>query len=264
MKKTRVIFCTYPSIYSDLVLEQLLNAADIQVLAIIESTRVLRKKGYTLIDNAKLIKKVGLYYAVYLFLITTGYSILSIFSKRKRFIKNKIYQDKVNILKTKNINEFTLIMESYKPDYLLSAHFNQLIEKNILDIPSYGCLNIHPGLLPAYKGVDPAFYMLLRNETQLGVTLHYQDESFDTGNIIKKIIYHKNTETSLLLVNCKLFILGVEYLLKLIRNDNPLAATIKTENDDASYDSWPSKNDVNAFLKKHSLINIKDLFQTIN
>ena len=89
MRKVSVIFCTYPSIYSDLVLERLLNASHIQVVAIIESTRVLKKQGYVLIDSIKLLKKVGLYYAFYLFLITTGYSILSVFSKRKKIIRNK-------------------------------------------------------------------------------------------------------------------------------------------------------------------------------
>ena len=262
MRKVSVIFCTYPSIYSDLVLERLLNASHIQVVAIIESTRVLRKQGYVLIDNIKLLKKVGLYYAFYLFLITTGYSILSVFSKRKKIIRNKLFSEKTDILKTKDINKLELIIKKYKADYLLSAHFNQLIDKNILDIPKYGCLNIHPGLLPVYKGVDPAFYMLLRNEKQLGVTLHYQDESFDTGSIIKKIVYKRNVETSLFLVNCKLFILGIESLLKLLRV-NDLLATIKTENDNTSYDSWPSTYDVGNLLKQHSLINVKNLLQTI-
>ena len=58
MRKVSVIFCTYPSIYSDLVLERLLNASHIQVVAIIESTRVLKKQGYVLIDSIKLLKKV--------------------------------------------------------------------------------------------------------------------------------------------------------------------------------------------------------------
>ena len=262
MQKIKIIFCTYPSIYSDLVLERLLSASHIQVVAIIESTRILRKQGYAFIDNVKLLKKVGLYYAFYLFLITIGYSLISIFSKRKKFIKNKLLSEKIDILKTRNINKLESTIRTYKADYLLSAHFNQLIDKNILDIPKCGCLNIHPGLLPVYKGVDPAFYMLLRNEKQLGVTLHYQDESFDTGSIIKKIVYQRNVETSLFLVNCKLFILGIESLLKLLRM-NDLLATIKTENDNTSYDSWPSTYDVGNLLKQHSLINVKNLLQTI-
>jgi methionyl-tRNA formyltransferase len=262
VQKIKIIFCTYPSIYSDLVLERLLSASHIQVVAIIESTRILRKQGYAFIDNVKLLKKVGLYYAFYLFLITIGYSLISIFSKRKKFIKNKLLSEKIDILKTRNINKLESTIRTYKADYLLSAHFNQLIDKNILDIPKCGCLNIHPGLLPVYKGVDPAFYMLLRNEKQLGVTLHYQDESFDTGSIIKKIVYQRNVETSLFLVNCKLFILGIESLLKLLRM-NDLLATIKTENDNTSYDSWPSTYDVGNLLKQHSLINVKNLLQTI-
>ena len=262
MRKVSVIFCTYPSIYSDLVLERLLSASHIQVVAIIESTRVLRKQGYAFIDNVKLLKKVGLYYAFYLFLITTGYSLISVFSKRKKTIKNKLLSEKIDILKTRNINKLESTIRAYNADYLLSAHFNQLIGKNILDIPKYGCLNIHPGLLPAYKGVDPAFYMLLRNEKQLGVTLHYQDESFDTGSVIKKIVYQKNMKTSLFLVNCKLFILGIESLLKLLRMNN-LLINCKTENDNISYDSWPSTSDIVNFLKQHSLISVKNLLQTI-
>ena len=263
MQKIKIIFCTYPSIYSDLVLERLLSASHIQVVAIIESTRILRKQGYAFIDNVKLLKKVGLYYAFYLFLITIGYSLISIFSKRKKFIKNKLLSEKIDILKTRNINKLESTIRTYKTDYLLSAHFNQLIDKNILDIPKYGCLNIHPGLLPVYKGVDPAFYMLLRNEKQLGVTLHYQDEFFDTGSIIDKITYRKNTKASLFLLNCKLFILGIDRLLNLLIIKSSLATTTSKDKD-SSYDSWPSNYNVGIFLKQHSLISIKELLKALN
>jgi methionyl-tRNA formyltransferase len=246
-----------------LVLERLLNASHIQVVAIIESTRVLRKQGYAFIDNVKLLKKVGLYYTFYLFLITTGYSLISVFSKRKKIIKNKLLSEKIDILKTRNINKLESTIRIYKADYLLSAHFNQLINKNILDIPKYGCLNIHPGLLPVYKGVDPAFYMLLREEAPFGVTLHYQDEFFDTGSTIEKIIYKQNDKISLFLLNCKLFILGIERLLNLLKVKN-LLSTTTSKDKDSNYDSWPSTYNIGIFLKQHSLISIKELLKVLN
>jgi methionyl-tRNA formyltransferase len=262
LSKIKIVFCTYPSVYSDLVLEKLLQSSHIKIVAIVESNRILRKNGYALIDNWLLLKKVGLCYATYLFLVTSGYSILSIFSERKRFIRSQLKQKNIKIIKTKNINNLTINMKNYKPDYLLSAHFNQLIENNILAIPKYGCINIHPGLLPDYKGVDPAFYMLLRDEKQVGVTLHYQDEFFDTGSIIKKTEYNFNSKISLFLLNCNLFILGVNDLLNLLKTYSELPS-MNICKSNSNYDSWPNKDNVNKLLKKYSLINVKNFSQAL-
>jgi methionyl-tRNA formyltransferase len=70
-----------------------------------------------------------------------------------------------------------------KPDLIFVNSYSMLIRPDILAIPEYGAVNVHPALLPEYRGCNPTQWSLLNDETETGVTMHYMDEHFDTGNI---------------------------------------------------------------------------------
>ena len=62
--------------------------------------------------------------------------------------------------------------------------------KSILDIPKYGCINVHVSLLPKYRGAAPINWVIINGEEKTGVTTMYMDEGLDTGDmILKKEIY---------------------------------------------------------------------------
>lgn len=84
----------------------------------------------------------------------------------------------VNNLKTE---EF---IRSHKPDVLLLNNFNQIVAENIITIAKHGCINVHPGKLPLYRGVLPYFWSMVREDSHNGVTIHYVDEGLDTGDIL--------------------------------------------------------------------------------
>lgn len=69
------------------------------------------------------------------------------------------------------------------PDVLAVAAYGQKIPGEILDIPKYGCLNVHPSLLPAYRGGDPIRRQIMAGETETGVTIIYMSEKLDAGDI---------------------------------------------------------------------------------
>jgi methionyl-tRNA formyltransferase len=73
-----------------------------------------------------------------------------------------------------------------QPDIIISAFFNRILKPNIISIPEHGVLNIHPGWLPAYKGVMNYFWVLKNDEASAGVTLHWINEGIDTGDIISR------------------------------------------------------------------------------
>jgi folate-dependent phosphoribosylglycinamide formyltransferase PurN len=75
-------------------------------------------------------------------------------------------------------------LRSFQPDLICVASFNQLIGESILSIPRCGTINMHPSLLPYYPGPNPWFRMIMNNETQWGVTIHFVDKDEDTGDII--------------------------------------------------------------------------------
>lgn len=71
-----------------------------------------------------------------------------------------------------------------KPDVIVVVAYGQLLPQNILDIPRYGCLNIHGSLLPQYRGAAPIHWAILNGDTQTGVTIIKMDAGMDTGDIL--------------------------------------------------------------------------------
>jgi methionyl-tRNA formyltransferase len=72
----------------------------------------------------------------------------------------------------------------FKPDMVVVSAFGQILPKAILDFPRFGCLNIHPSLLPRYRGAAPINWSIIRGETKTGVTIMLMDEGMDSGDIL--------------------------------------------------------------------------------
>jgi len=70
------------------------------------------------------------------------------------------------------------------PEVIFSFYYRSMIGKEILDIPSQGCFNLHGSLLPRYRGRCPVNWVLVNGENETGVTLHYMDERPDNGDIV--------------------------------------------------------------------------------
>jgi len=71
-----------------------------------------------------------------------------------------------------------------QPDLVVVASFGQILPQTIINFPQLRCLNIHPSLLPKYRGAAPINWTLIRGETKTGVTIMLMDEGMDTGDII--------------------------------------------------------------------------------
>lgn len=75
-------------------------------------------------------------------------------------------------------------LESYRPDVIVVAAYGRLLPRGVLAIPRFGCLNLHPSLLPKYRGPAPATGAILAGDEVTGVSLMLLDEGMDTGPII--------------------------------------------------------------------------------
>jgi methionyl-tRNA formyltransferase len=75
-------------------------------------------------------------------------------------------------------------LAGFKPDLLVVAAYGQILPQAVLDIPQYGCLNIHPSLLPRYRGASPVAAAILAGEETTGVTFMLMDSGLDTGPIL--------------------------------------------------------------------------------
>ena len=75
-------------------------------------------------------------------------------------------------------------LKELQPDVIVVVAFGQILPKSILELPPYGCLNVHPSCLPKYRGAAPIQWALINGETETGVTIMLLDEGEDTGDII--------------------------------------------------------------------------------
>lgn len=79
-------------------------------------------------------------------------------------------------------------VKSMNPDVIVVVAFGQIIPDVILNIPKYGCLNVHASLLPAYRGAAPIQWAVLNGEKESGVTIMRMDSGLDTGDMIAKVV----------------------------------------------------------------------------
>lgn len=75
-------------------------------------------------------------------------------------------------------------IKALAPDFIVETAYGQYIPKEIIDIPKYGIINVHPSLLPKYRGATPINQAILNGDTVTGVTTMQVDEGMDTGDII--------------------------------------------------------------------------------
>ena len=111
-------------------------------------------------------------------------------------------EENLKIIHEKKLSDPDLI-ESFKkiqPEIIFCVGGVRLIPKSVLKIPKLGCLNIHPALLPKYRGRYSTAHAIFNGESHTGVTLHWMDEGIDSGPIIMQesiVIEHNDTAKSL-------------------------------------------------------------------
>ncbi len=94
----------------------------------------------------------------------------------------KIYQP----VKVKNNEEFINEIKDLKPDVICVVAYGKILPKDILEIPKYGCINVHASLLPKDRGAAPIQWAVINGEKTTGVTTKYMEEGMDTGDMLLK------------------------------------------------------------------------------
>jgi len=94
--------------------------------------------------------------------------------------------NKIEVLQPEKVKEPDFIKKlwEYNPDCIVVVAFGQILPKDILNLPRYGCINLHASLLPKYRGAAPINWALINGETKTGVTSMFMDEGMDTGDIL--------------------------------------------------------------------------------
>ncbi len=131
-----------------------------------------------------------------------------------------------------------------KPDLMVVAAYGQILPASILELPEFGCLNVHTSLLPKYRGAAPIQYALLKGEKESGVTIMKMDEGMDTGDILSMESVDIHEEDTAQTLHDRLAILGATCLLKTI--PGYVQGSIQPrpqDTDDATYAAKLKKHD---------------------
>ena len=119
--------------------------------------------------------------------------------------------------------DFMSVLERLTPDVIIVAAFGQLLPQTVLDIPPCGTINLHPSLLPKYRGAAPIQWALINGETETGVTLMLVDAGEDTGDIISTAAISIRDEDTAFTLTDQLAQLGAIQLIRLL-TDMPVEA----------------------------------------
>lgn len=160
--------------------------------------------------------------------------------------------------------EFVQVLKQINPDVIVVIAFGQILSKEILDIPKYGCINVHASLLPKYRGAAPIQWAVIDGEEVTGVDTMYMEEGLDTGDIIDtKIIKLDKKETGGSLFD-KLAMAGGELILETLEKLENGTATRTPQNEElASYAGKITKELGNIDFNK-SAVEIERLIRGLN
>lgn len=268
-KVNKIIIFTLDSLYSNLAINDLSQKLGDRIDTIVMSERYGEKHG-TMLDQIKQnYSKSGFHFLNYLSFVFIYYKfflhLFNLLTKRKNRTFKRIAKDHdIKLVSTDDINHKDIedLIRRKEPDLILVMYFDQLINENIFNIPKFKTINIHPGSLPQYRGPFPSFWAKFYEESDMGITAHYVDSKFDTGDIIHKKNVNINKEKSIIGVDRILFNNIADFIIELLYlvEQNNLLRT--SQNNMGSYYTFPDKNVMKeAKLKKIKLYTYKDFFK---
>lgn len=162
-------------------------------------------------------------------LVNEGYNIVGVVTQpdrpkgRKKAltpppVKVEAEKHQLPVLQPEKIRNEVADVLALKPDLVVTAAFGQILPKELLEAPKYGCINVHASLLPELRGGAPIHYSILQGKKKTGITIMYMAEKLDAGDILTQVeveIEERDTVGSL---HDKLSQAGVTLLLETIPN----------------------------------------------
>lgn len=158
-------------------------------------------------------------------LLREGVNLVGVVGPKKNHNTYKSFRDyvldrKLNFIEYDSLKDETFLntLKDLNPDIAVVCSFNYKIPKAMLDIPKDGFVNVHPSLLPKYRGGNPYSAIIMNGEKESGVTLHLMDEGFDTGDIILQKSFKINPNETMGTLFNKTNFMGMDMLVEVLQN----------------------------------------------
>jgi methionyl-tRNA formyltransferase len=134
-------------------------------------------------------------------LVKAGHGISLLVTPKSKFANFKVLEDTsakygIEFLKTEDVNS-ALVTDKIKqlePGLIIAAHLRRILKKEVFSLAKKGAINIHPSLLPKYRGLSPQHQAIMHGDSESGVTIHFIEDAVDTGDIVlqKKFVIEQD------------------------------------------------------------------------
>lgn len=157
-------------------------------------------------------------------LLMAGVNIVGVLGPKKDHnmfwdFRNFVLARRLNYIDYDELDEQQLIkkIQELDVDAAVVCSFNYKIPRVLLNSVKDGFINVHPSMLPKYRGGNPYSRVIMNGESETGVTIHFMDEGFDTGDIIAQKAYHIHSKATMGTLFNELNVLGIELLLQVLQ-----------------------------------------------
>lgn len=151
-------------------------------------------------------------------------------------VKEKAMEFAIPVYQPAKVREegFFRQMRELSPEVIVVAAFGQILPKAILDLPQYGCINIHASLLPKYRGAAPIQWAIINGEKETGVTTMMMDAGLDTGDMLEKTVVPIEEEETAQSLSDKLSAAGGSLILSTLKKVEEGTLTRTPQRDEES------------------------------
>ena len=157
-------------------------------------------------------------------LLMAGVNIVGVLGPKKDHnlfseFRNFVISRGLNYIDYDELDEPQLIekVKNLDVDAAVVCSFNYKVPKVLMDATKDGFINVHPSMLPKYRGGNPYSRVIMNGEAETGVTIHFMDEGFDTGDIIAQKPYHIHSKATMGTIFNELNVIGIELLLQVLQ-----------------------------------------------
>lgn len=153
-------------------------------------------------------------------------------------VKEKAIIYNIPVLQPMKVREQQYIeqIRAYEPEVIVVEAFGQILPKEILDIPKYGCINVHASLLPKYRGAGPIQWSIINGETVTGITTMFMGEAIDTGDMLLKSDINIDVDDTYGSLHDKMSLVGADLLIETLKKlELGTLTRIKQNDKDSTY-----------------------------
>ena len=131
-------------------------------------------------------------------------------------VKEKALEHNITVYQPQKVKtpEFVEVLKEYQPDIMVVVAFGQILSEEILNIPKYGCINVHGSILPQYRGAAPIQWSIINGEEFGGVTTMYMAKGLDSGDMILKAKEKIKPDDTYGSLYDRLSVIGADLLIK--------------------------------------------------